>query len=247
MARRTTTWMAAGALALAALGMDASASRAATVTIGDFEGSLDAGWTTSGSTSTRTQTFGVDPTLNNRFLELRTNGGVSSDTALEAFFGFSAGTIDALSPNGQNVTEGSGARLVLTVAAGDQIQFDFNFLTNETTGFAPNYRDFAFSSIRSGAQGEVVLADVFSMTRQPTSNGGWSQTDWQTASYTFTAGGTYTIGFGVVDVLDTQIDTRLLLDNVLWIQAPEPGTGVLVSIGLVVLAPRRRRVARRPA
>lgn len=241
MARTRLRTLARLAAVIASVGMVASAAPAATIVIGDFEGALDAGWTSSGNVATRTNAFGVGSTLNNRFLELRTTTGVSTDAALNAFFGFAANTIDGLSPNGNNVTEGSGVRLVLAVNAGDQIQFDYNFLTNENTTDAPTFRDFAFSTIRSGAQGEVVLADVFSMTRQPTSNGGWSQTDWQTASYTFAMAGTYTLGFGVVDVQDTQVDSRLLLDNILLIQTPEPGTGVLVSLGLVALALRRRR------
>ena len=82
--------------------------------------------------------------------------------------------------------------------------------------------------------------DVEAMTRLATSNPNWDQTGWQSVRYTFQTSGTFTIGFGVVDVLDAKVESRLLLDQIR--RTPEPSTGTLVSRGLVGLAIRRRHL-----
>ena len=117
--------------------------------------------------------------------------------------------------------------------AGDVISYDFNFLTREApTGS----RDFAFSTIRSGEEGEVVRDDALLMTRSSTSNPNWSQSGWQSVSYALAATGNVTVGFGAVDVLDTKVHTRLLIDNAR--KTPVPSTGLMLGVGLLELAVR---------
>ena len=233
MQRSGQPWVGAVSLLLALL----CASPAAAVVIGDFEGSFD-GWSTSGSVATVTDAFGILPTLNAELLQLRTQGGTVSDATLDSFFGFSAGTIDALSPSGNPATEGSAVSFVLTANAGDEIVFDYNFLSRETDARKASYDDFAFLTVRSNEQGEIVLDQAASMIQLPTSSARWSQTGWQQGRYTFQTSGTFTIGFGVVDVLDSRSESRLLLDDLLHI--PEPSTGVLSSLGVLGLAIRAR-------
>jgi hypothetical protein len=227
---------AAAALLVLLLSPPASA-----LVIGDFEGAFD-GWTTTGAATSELDIFGITATLGSQFMQLRTQGGGVSDAAMEAFFGLGSGTLDALSPSGNDVTEGSATQLILSANAGDELTFDYNFLTREDASRSATYRDFFFSTIRSGEEGEVVREDVLAISRLATSNPNWEQTGWQNVSYNFQTSGTFTIGFGVVDVQDAKLETRLLLDNIRHI--PEPSTGLMVSLGLVGLALRRRHGGR---
>ena len=103
----------------------------------------------SGAASTPTSVLGISPTLGSAMLELSTKNA-ASDSVLEAFLFLGSGTLDALSPTTNDVTEGSAAVLILTANAGDELSFDYNFLTREDATRAPDYQDFFFSTIRSG-------------------------------------------------------------------------------------------------
>jgi hypothetical protein len=96
----------------------------------------------------------------------------------------------------------------ITVAAGDVLSFDYNFLTSE--GTASPFNDFGFISISSGVLSEV--ADTNSSFVPFTGEFGL-QTGYGTYSYTFTTAGTYNIAVGVMDVGDTVADSALLVDN----------------------------------
>lgn len=171
---------------------------------GSFETGSLTGWNTIGNTGVQTASYGVTPTQGT-YQALLTNGsGSVTDSALESFLGWSAGTLDAMG-NG-NATEGSAMQLsTITVAAGTTLTFDWNFLTNEAT--PSSYNDFAFVSIN----GLTELADTNSnFVLTP---GSVKQTGYKQFSYTFTAAGTYSIGLGVVDVGDTSVNSSLLVDN----------------------------------
>jgi hypothetical protein len=197
MSRRSLAALASLVAGVGSLG----ASPASALLIGDFEaGSFD-GWATTGETYSIGAVLGISPTSGTGMLALGTGTGSTLDGGpLDAFFGFANGTIDLLSPNGNNVTEGSGATLVISGNAGEMLTYDLNFLTSETLFYAPDYRDFTFSTIRSGEEGEVVRDDAWAMTRLPTTNATWLQSGWQSFNYTFVTTGTFTIGFGMVDV-----------------------------------------------
>ncbi|MEO8270026.1 MAG: PEP-CTERM sorting domain-containing protein, partial [Aureliella sp.] len=66
---------------------------------------------------------------------------------------------------------------------------------------------------------------------------GTAQMPYALASYTFTVAGDYTIGFGIVNVLDANFSSGLLIDNVTAV--PEPTA--LAGLGLVGLALTLRR------
>ncbi|WP_103124486.1 PEP-CTERM sorting domain-containing protein [Nostoc cycadae] len=120
------------------------------------------------------------------------SGGGVAETAVESFLGLASGALDTL--NSQNVNNASAIKNTITVQAGDVLTFDWQFKAGD---YLP-YNDFSFYSIGTSLN---KLADV----RQV---GNFGQTSSQTA-YTFTTGGTYTVGFGVVDIFDQYLASSL--------------------------------------
>jgi len=118
--------------------------------------------------------------------------------------------VDRLNKMGE-VFEGSAMKTSFTVEAGDTLTFDWNFLTDD---FQASNNDFAFFTLSDS--GDTILADTFSAFSNSLNNqtSFLHQTGFQTASYTFTAAGTYTFGVGVVDVGDGSVDSGLMIDNV---------------------------------
>lgn len=117
------------------------------------------------------------------------------------------------------VYEGSAIKTAITVAAGDTLSFDWNFLTDEIHDGDYN-NDFAFFTLSQ--LGTTKIADTFS-SLQPSpinSTDYLSQTGFHTYSYTFTTSGTYSLGIGVVDVKDGSFDSGLIIDNVSVVRPP---------------------------
>jgi Ca2+-binding RTX toxin-like protein len=175
-----------------------------------FESGNFTNWSTIGNASIQTAAYGSTPTEGN-FQALITTGFPSvSDTTLENFLGLNTGAIDSL--GNVNATEGSALQLnPITVSAGSVLSFDWNFLTNEST---PSFfNDFSFVSITSGPLSK--LADTNStFVLSPF----FKETGYQTFEYKFTTAGTYSVGLGVVDLLDTLVESGLLVDNLRILQ-----------------------------
>lgn len=192
---------------------------------GSFETGDFTGWETTGNTSIETFGFGSGPTDGDFEALLSTGDPTVSDFAIENFLGLAVGSLDALGTN--DATVGSAIKQTFTAKAGDILTFDWNFLTNELT--PTFFNDFAFVSIA----GVDILADTFS--EFVTSLTSFSEeTEFQTFSFTFDTAGTYTVGLGVADLVDTVVDSGLLVDNVDLESVPEP-TSVLSLLSLVVL------------
>ncbi|MBD2253965.1 PEP-CTERM sorting domain-containing protein [Nostoc parmelioides] len=208
---------------------------------GSFETGNFSNWETVGSTDINVgitptvetaEEFGVTP-INGTYqavLEtLADTTGINS-AALETFLGLSSGSLTSL-----EAEEGSAIKQVITVNAGDKLTFSWNFLTNQVPA-DPTYNDFAFFSIT----GVTQLANTNSLTTFSFSRLA-EETGYQPYTYNFTTAGTYTLGFGVVDVGDTTVNSALLVDNVELTPVPEPTTmlGILMGIGFGYAAKMR--------
>jgi hypothetical protein len=174
-----------------------------------------------------------------------TSFGATSDAALEVFLGLATGSLDALSPSGNDATEGSAILVSVGVEAGDKVSFDWMFSTDENPNDpvcpAAQCRDFAFfSAALTTADGLFLLADALD------DNAGASGSVMLEAS----GAGTLELGIGVMDANDTLIASFISAKNFVFTDINPPSTGmplpstlVLVALGLLAMR-RRRNVAR---
>ena len=137
-----------------------SAGSAVALNNGSFESGALSPWLGYGDASV-TGTFGSAPadggfqlllsTLPNPTLAIAPLGGQAAysgtdallTAALETGLGIDAGHISSLSQNGNPAFHGSAVSRAVTLTAGDQITFEWNFLTNEPTPTG-TYTDFFF-------------------------------------------------------------------------------------------------------
>ncbi len=200
----------------------------AAVINGSFETGDLTGWTVVGSAQAPDASIGVTPTVGTYQGYIETTGNYTQYAPpIEASLGITDSTL-----NGLGFTEfvnGTAISQDVTVSAGDTLTFDWNFLTDELDE-DPLYNDFAYFTIDSAA---YLLASRNGSTYDTGSPpvGFDGQTGWDSGSYTFTAAGTYKIGFGVFNVHDAGHNSVLLLDNI-SLPVPEPTSFVLLAIGL---------------
>ncbi len=179
---------------------------------GSFETGDFRDWNTIGDTSIETNDLGIFPTdgthqalITNGFSDA---GGSVEDLDLEEFLDLASGSLDGLV--GGDATEGSAIKQTFTVEAGDVVSFDWNFLTNEFT--PTTFNDTAFLNVNGFT---FELADTgANFVDAPNVDQFNEQTDTQTLTFSIATAGTYTIGFGVVDVGDEIVDSGLAIDNV---------------------------------
>jgi hypothetical protein len=211
---------------------------------GSFETGNFSNWdtTATGQTTVEDLGFGVTPTQGDYQAVLQTcfydansqacddGQSLSDANTLESFLGLST---DYLSNLG--VTEGSAIKQSITVNNGDILTFDWNFLTDEDSANT-NYNDFAFFTVNNTLISLANIESTFNIV--PSFSHLAKETGYQPFSYTFTSAGTYTLGFGVVDVDregggDTSVNSALLVDNVNVEPIPEPFTilGTLTALG----------------
>lgn len=105
--------------------------------------------------------------------------------------------------------EGSVFKTTLTVKAGDELSFNWNFFTNETSTLLPNFfNDSAFLVVDSQV---IKLADVADSTSASSLFN--TETGQKSYTYQFTEAGNYTIGLGVLDMDDPTNSSALSVSN----------------------------------
>jgi hypothetical protein len=208
-----------------------SAVSALDITNGDLDTDLS-GWDTTGQTTVQnSQAF-----LETCYFD-DAGGGCNEDIRLTDFPGLQAFLATLL--NDLNIKEGSAIKQEITANAGEVLTFSWNFLTNEEP--SEDYNDFAFFTLGDHFQ---ILADTQSSDLGDDFFSGFNKsTGLKTFSYTIPTTGTYTLGFGVVDVgPESDPDGAVLFNSALQIDTiqekvstpvPEPSTilGILTALG----------------
>jgi hypothetical protein len=218
-----------------------STSASGVVLNGSFETGNFTNWTTTGDTSIQDSGFGVTPTDGNYQAALQTLANTTGASAsnLENFLGLSSGTL-----TNSGATEGSAILQIIEANTGDVLSFDYNFLTDEVPGNS-DFNDFAFFTLNNDL---IFLADTLSPDLfSPSFSSFAEETGYKSFSYTLTSSGTYTLGFGVVDMDntgggDTGVNSGLLADNVKTTPVPEPMTilGSLAALGFMKKFSKKR-------
>lgn len=184
---------------------------------GDFNSGLT-GWTTLGNASVQPGTLLLD------------NSGIAADTGLLASAaGLSSASV--LDLNDTYAYEGSLAYQSFSAITGQHLSFSWGFGSDETD-LSPQLQDYAFVVLdgqftRLGGVGDApALAQTFSF---------WGLT-----------AGRHQLAFGVVDLGDYTVDSRLAVANVQLTSAvPEPGWFTLMLAGLSALGLCALRLGRR--
>lgn len=170
---------------------------------------------------------------------------------IETTLGLSDGTLQAIADASQSgaVTNGSVIYQSITVNAGDTLTFDWNFLTEAAPHLS--FNDFSFWSLSDESGTELPVAEQLGDVFQTSIPGGSAVFATGTGytsypGYTILADGTYTLGFGVINVGGEAEVSALLVDNVRITPnsaaVPEPATMAIWSVvGLAGLAFVRRR------
>lgn len=188
-----------------------------------LDGSFDSGftaWSTLGNSSVVSSS-----PIGSNSAQLTSEG--AGDTDIESFLGINPGTLDSLLP-GVNATVGSAIKQSFFANAGEKVSFDWFF---ETADYLP-FNDFAFTTLSSqiGVLSSIGLV------------GNYGNSGVQNYSFLIPATGTYTLGFGVVNALDSTLSSTLYVDNI------RPSTAIptpallpgLVGMGIAALRKKRK-------
>lgn len=137
-------------------------------------------------------------------------GDAVSDSAIEAFLGLSAGTLDGLAATRfTSAVEGSAASDTFTISAGEVFTFDWSWTSDEGIDPAfpsePPVFDFAFVSVMLNGVSEDI--SIFA-NAVDTPDGATGTFSWQAYE-----GGSLDIGIGVVDGHDAEVNSYLSAFN----------------------------------
>jgi hypothetical protein len=183
--------------------------------------------------------FDYNPSHPDAYNYTQSNPSIDAGGSLENFLGLNVGDLDI---NGM-AFQGSAISTTLKVAAGEKLNFKWNFLTNETASLPPftPLNDFAFFTVN----GEIFkLADVNDASN--ISSFFNSETGDRTFSYTFTKSSIYKVGIGVVDIDDftntsaLQIREASLTSVIQSVPEPSVALGCCLVIGFGTIFQRKR-------
>lgn len=209
---------------------------------GGFETGNLSDWTVLGNVQVSTGVdYGVgvvDPYQGNYAALLNSNP--VSAASIAAAMGVSEATLEA-SNGGTNATNGSLIYQTTFANAGDQFGFHWNFVEQD---YVP-YDDWAFYAISFNGGPATVTKFASLATVGP--GGDTTINGWETLNIDITASGNYTFFFGIVNALDTGLDSRLWIDGAVAQQGGTSGvpdatsTLMLLGLGLTGLAALRKR------
>jgi hypothetical protein len=130
---------------------------------------------------------------------------------LEIFLGLGSGSLRQLAiSTGHGVpAEGSAIKQTFTANAGDILQFNWQYLTDEK-GCCSVDVDFAFVVLDGNV---LFLADV-SAVHHDSDTPFFDESAYTTFVVRLATGGTHTIGVGVIDTYDSAYNSGVLVDNV---------------------------------
>ena len=176
---------------------------------GGFEQTRFAPWRISGPVQFAAEFSGSQPTEGEQMIVATTIDSSATRSGMEFSIGLPRSTLDSV--NTGNVQRGSAMTRELDLAAGSIITLDWNFLTNDTRD-----GDFAFvviADVQDNSRSITLLADpTSSMTA--TSTGHFSrQTGFEQFSHRVESAGTYRLSFGVVQAMDLEFDSGVIVDN----------------------------------
>lgn len=230
-------------LALCATVFAGTQAAAAPLHNGDFaSGSLAPDWTATGNASVENLLAGPAAFMGNVGVAAYTlgSGPAVTEASLSAALGLSSGALASLKQPGDsgNVVFGSAIQQSFTANAGDQLSFNWNFLSDENSNATGN--DFAFLLF----DGTLTrLANTFTPLG-PTATVFTYESGFQPLSFAITTSGAHSIAFGAVDVNDALGASALLVDDVRVTAVPEPSAVMLLLAGLALVAvTARRRIA----
>ena len=215
-------------VALATLGICSASSVLANPMVNTgFEQSPDfTGYTTMGNTTLQAADFAMP--VEGNLQALLSNGsadatGGSDPVAaaqLETFLHLSGGALTNAATF--KAVNGSAIQQTFSGLAGQTLTFHFDFLTNESLDQRVPHNDTAFVTLQNGANPTLlaILANTHSSlhTVADALSGAASFAAMETGDMTYTttlaSSGTYTLGFGVVNSVDGNIASGLLVDAI---------------------------------
>jgi hypothetical protein len=202
-------------------------ARGGSIVNGGFETGDFAGWSTLGNASVVDASFQTGPALGQYQALVSSAIGSVDVGSLEGALNLGPGSLSGL-----GAVQGSAIWQTVTLNQGDLLRFSWDFLTTEDTTQSNYNNDFAFYTLTpTSAPGALAaLADVNSSALF----GSFSQFVFEEGYFQnaipIQTSGTYRLGFGVVDVGDSFVESGLLIDGVSAAAVPEPRS--LVSFGI---------------
>jgi hypothetical protein len=151
---------------------------------------------------------------------------------VEAFLGLAGGALNALADDGnagnglEVATSGTAMKTQVTVQAGDEINFFYNFLDSEGLNGAATFQDFGFVVINGEAIRLSNVGDANTPSGASFSLGSYSvlfdeESGYLTFQGVFDVSGTVQIGFGAMNEGDQILDAGLLIDSLVITRSGE--------------------------